>query len=126
MGGMTLARVLGLAAALATSFHESALAQAASRPESAPVYRCPGPPVLYVDDISASEAKRRGCRTLEGAEIVLPVAPQKQTTKTAAQKATLNRPQQLAYDDCRIRAAQAPTTLGVQTGLKVCDEKFGQ
>ena len=31
-----------------------------------PVYRCPGPPVLYTDDISDEEAARRSCRRIEG------------------------------------------------------------
>jgi hypothetical protein len=35
------------------------------------VYRCPGPPVLYTDSISATEAKERNCRTIEGAPITI-------------------------------------------------------
>ncbi len=35
------------------------------------VYRCPGPPVLYTDTISAAEARERGCRTIEGAPITV-------------------------------------------------------
>jgi hypothetical protein len=35
------------------------------------VYRCPGPPVLYTDTISAAEAKEKGCRTIEGAPITV-------------------------------------------------------
>jgi hypothetical protein len=44
-----------------------------------PVYRCPGPPVLYTDALSADEARTRGCRTIEGAPVTIvqtrPVAP---------------------------------------------------
>jgi len=44
-----------------------------------PVYRCPGPPVLYTDALSADEARARGCRTIEGAPVTVvqtrPVAP---------------------------------------------------
>jgi hypothetical protein len=43
----------------------SALAQAGV------VYRCPGPPVLYTDQLSAQEAKDRGCRTIEGAPVTI-------------------------------------------------------
>jgi predicted RNase H-like nuclease (RuvC/YqgF family) len=39
--------------------------------EGATVYRCPGPPVLYTDAISAQEAQKRGCRTIEGAPITV-------------------------------------------------------
>ena len=35
------------------------------------VYRCPGPPVLYTDALSAEEARNRGCRTIEGAPITV-------------------------------------------------------
>ena len=35
------------------------------------VYRCPGPPVLYTDALSAVEARSRGCRTIEGAPITI-------------------------------------------------------
>jgi hypothetical protein len=38
---------------------------------SSTVYRCPGPPVLYTDSISATEAKERNCRTIEGAPITI-------------------------------------------------------
>ena len=35
------------------------------------VYRCPGPPVLYTDTISAKEALDKGCRTIEGTPITI-------------------------------------------------------
>jgi hypothetical protein len=35
------------------------------------VYRCPGPPVLYTDALSAEEARERNCRTIEGAPITV-------------------------------------------------------
>ncbi len=40
-----------------------------------PVYRCPGPPVLYTDGLSAQEAKDQGCRTIEGAAITIVQVP---------------------------------------------------
>ena len=45
----------------------AAWAQAAERP----VYRCPGPPVLYTDAITPQEAKERNCRTIEGAPVTI-------------------------------------------------------
>ncbi len=41
----------------------------------APVYRCPGNPVLYTDALSANEAKDKGCRTLEGSPITVIQGP---------------------------------------------------
>jgi hypothetical protein len=35
------------------------------------VYRCPGPPVLYTDAMSATEARDKNCRTIEGATITV-------------------------------------------------------
>ncbi len=40
-----------------------------------PVYRCPGPPVLYTDAYSAAEARERGCRTIEGAPVTVVQVP---------------------------------------------------
>lgn len=39
--------------------------------QQAQVYRCPGNPVLYTDQISATEARDRGCRTIDGAPITV-------------------------------------------------------
>ena len=39
------------------------------------VYRCPGPPILYTDQISAQVAKDQGCRTIEGAPITVVSPP---------------------------------------------------
>jgi hypothetical protein len=39
------------------------------------VYRCPGPPVLYTDALSAAEAREKGCRTIEGAPITVLQSP---------------------------------------------------
>ena len=43
-----------------------ALLQPAQAQGDAPVYKCPGNPVLYTDAISAKEAKTKGCSTLDG------------------------------------------------------------
>lgn len=39
------------------------------------VYRCPGNPVLYTSELSAKEARDKGCRTLEGAPITVIQGP---------------------------------------------------
>ncbi len=39
--------------------------------EAKPVYRCPGPPVLYTDALSAAEAREKGCRLIEGSPITI-------------------------------------------------------
>lgn len=60
------------AAALAASVvlpmaHQPAHAQDGDKP----VYRCPGPPVLYTDALTATEARDRNCRTIEGAPVTV-------------------------------------------------------
>jgi hypothetical protein len=47
----------------------SAWAQAAEA--GRPVYRCPGPPVLYTDALTPAEARSRDCRTIESAPITV-------------------------------------------------------
>ncbi len=47
------------------------LAGAAAAQGTSIVYRCPGPPVLYTDALSAKEAQDKGCRTIEGAPITV-------------------------------------------------------
>lgn len=41
------------------------------------VYRCPGPPVLYTDAISAKEAETKGCRSIEGAPVSVVQVPKR-------------------------------------------------
>ncbi|HEU6454852.1 MAG TPA: hypothetical protein VN201_05260, partial [Roseateles sp.] len=43
------------------------------------VYRCPGPPVLYTDALSAKEAHEKGCRTIEGTPITVVQSPRPRT-----------------------------------------------
>jgi hypothetical protein len=67
--------------ALAVLFVPMAAALAQERP----VYRCPGPPVLYTDAITAQEARDRGCRTIEGAPItIVPAVKPRATTPPAS------------------------------------------
>jgi hypothetical protein len=40
--------------------------------EARPVYRCPGPPVVYTDKISAAEARTRNCRGIDGKPLITP------------------------------------------------------
>lgn len=75
--------------------------------------------MAYKDDLTAKQAMKLGCRAVDGSPITLPAPPSK------PQKRAISASQQAQYNDCRMRAAQAPTTIGVQTGLELCNEKFG-
>lgn len=53
------------------------IADAAEEGAASMVYRCPGPPVVYTDKITADEARARNCRSIEGTPIQIrdPVQP---------------------------------------------------
>jgi hypothetical protein len=44
---------------------------AQSQDVARPVYRCPGPPVLYTDAVSPVEARERNCRVIDGAPLTV-------------------------------------------------------
>jgi hypothetical protein len=52
--------------------------------EARTVYRCPGPPVLYTDAISAQEARERNCRTIDGATVTVVQSPARRVPPPAA------------------------------------------
>lgn len=59
---------------------------------NAEVYKCPGTPVLYTDQLSPQEARERGCKTIEGAPITIiqtrtPVAPKSSSAAAAGSSA---------------------------------------
>ena len=64
---LSRAAVLGLPTALLVL--NALLAPMPAAAQAGAVYRCPGPPVLYTDALSADEARGRGCRPIEGAPI---------------------------------------------------------
>jgi hypothetical protein len=76
-----LARAFGLAGS--TALLASLLAPLPAAAQGGAVYRCPGPPVLYTDALSAEEARERGCRTIEGAPITVIQATKPRPTAAA-------------------------------------------
>ncbi len=64
-------RLSALAGSLALALPTAAWAQDNAKP----VYRCPGPPVLYTDALSVDEARDKGCRTIEGAPVTVIQGP---------------------------------------------------
>jgi hypothetical protein len=68
------------------------------------VYRCPGPPVLYTDGLSAKEAAEKGCRTIEGQPITvvqMPKRPSSAALEAQRESAKIEAGQQKARDDDR-------------------------
>ena len=64
------------------------------------VYRCPGPPVLYTDQITVAQAKERGCRTIEGAPITIvsPPKPRPVAGRASASEGRVEPGEQRARD----------------------------
>ncbi len=93
--GLTLAAAVAASAAL--------VAPAAHAQDTKPVYRCPGPPVLYTDALSAQEARDKGCRTIEGAPITIMQAPPRPRPGTAVASAA-SRPGDARVDPASQRA----------------------
>lgn len=67
---MDMKRCPLLATVLALALPAGAMAQNA-------VYKCPGPPVLYTDQLSSQEARDKGCVLIEGAPVTVIQAPPK-------------------------------------------------
>lgn len=63
-------------------------------PSGGPVYRCPGPPILYTDQITEREAKEKNCRTIEGAPVTIV-----QTPKPAPARANASTSREAARGD---------------------------
>ena len=82
-------------------------AQTAPATAASQVYRCPGPPVLYTDALSPTEARDRGCRTIEGTPITIIQARPRPTPVTApagGRSASSARPSETRVDPASQRA----------------------
>ena len=86
------------------------LTAAASAAQAQPtVYRCPGPPVLYTDGLTAKEASDKGCRTIEGSPITIVQTPKSHSAVASeAQRdlARIDANQQKSRDDERRRVLE--------------------
>lgn len=71
------------------------------------VYRCPGPPVLYTDALTAKEAQEKGCRSIEGTPITVLQAPRPRAAASVpGANGQAAPPQVRASGDGRIDPAQ--------------------
>jgi hypothetical protein len=56
---------------------------AAAQDAAKPVYRCPGPPVLYTDALTPQEAREKACRVIEGAPVTIVQSPRRPAPASA-------------------------------------------
>jgi hypothetical protein len=108
--------VLALASVLSAG---SATAQ-----DGKPVYRCPGPPVLYTDALGAQEAKDKNCRTIEGAPITIVQAPPRPRPPAAGTGASAPRSPDTKVDPASQRARDSDARRILADELRAEEERL--
>jgi hypothetical protein len=99
---------------LAAALAGSAAAQDAA---SKPVYRCPGPPVLYTDAVTAQEARDKGCRLIEGAPVTVVQMPRR-----AAPTASVPRTAEAKVDPAAQRSRDTDSRKILESELRRDEE----
>jgi hypothetical protein len=89
------------------------------------VYRCPGPPVLYTDALSAKEAADKGCRTIEGTPITVLQAPKPRPAAAAGPTAEGGgRPGDTRIDASQQRVRDDERRRVLQTELRQAEDRL--
>ena len=89
------------------------------------VYRCPGPPVLYTDGLTALEAQTRGCRVIETPPVtVVPAVKPKPTAAAAPSATTTPRPAESRVNASDQRARDAEARRILEGELRSGEEKL--
>lgn len=94
---------------------------------SSVVYRCPGPPVLYTDALSAKEAQDKGCRTIEGAPItVMQTSKPKAAANTAnaAPASAASRPGETRIDPAQQKSRDSDARRILEAELRKEEERL--
>jgi hypothetical protein len=88
------------------------------------VYRCPGPPVLYTDALSAKEAHDKGCRTIEGTPITVVQTPRPRSAASGAQVSAEARGAESRVDSGQQRVRDDERRRVLQTELRQAEERL--
>ena len=94
---------------------------AAAQDAAKPVYRCPGPPVLYTDAVSAQEARDKGCRVIEGAPVTVVQMPK----RPAPPAASAARSGEGRVDSAAQRSRDSDSRKILETELKREEDALG-
>ena len=91
-----------------------------------PVYRCPGPPVLYTDALTTQEAKDKGCRTIEGTPVtVVPaVKPRPAAAPAGGSANPASRPAEARVDPAEQRARDSDRRRILGDELRLEEERL--
>jgi hypothetical protein len=99
---------------------------AAAFGQSTTVYRCPGPPVLYTDQITVQQAKDRGCRTIEGAPITIVSPPKPRPLAGTSPNAAASRASDAKVDAGEQRARDSDARKILDAELKREEAKLAE
>jgi hypothetical protein len=96
---------------------------AAAQDPGKTVFRCPGPPVLYTDALTAQEAKDRGCTTIEGAPLTI-VQGRKPTAAASATGPATPRSADSKVDPAAQRARDSDSRRILENELRREEDKL--
>ncbi len=116
------ARLAACAAVLLLMAH----APFASAQDARTVYRCPGPPVLYTDTLSAAEARERNCRTIDGATVTVVQSPPRRAPASAPTAPGARPAGDTRVDPAAQRARDADARRILQEELQREEERLAQ
>ncbi len=92
--------------------------------QSGTVYRCPGPPALYTDQLTPQQAKERGCRTIEGAPITIVSLPKPRPVAGGAAPSTAARASDAKVDAGEQRARDSDARKILESELRAEEGKL--
>jgi hypothetical protein len=118
-------RLIALSMLGAAALQAPVRAQAPAPPgASVAVYRCPGPPVLYTDQLSPAEARDRGCRLIEGTPVTVIQMPKPRVATPAANAASPARGADSRVDTTAQRQRDAEARRILEGELKREEDKL--
>jgi hypothetical protein len=89
-----------------------------------PVYRCPGNPPLYTDQISAKDAAAKGCKTLSAAPVTVVQSAPKRDTATVKLSPGGARPPEARVDPGEQRARDSDARKILEAELRREEERL--
>lgn len=99
---------------------------AAAQAPAAPVYRCPGNPVLYTDQITAREAADRGCKSIEGTPITVLQGTKPRAPAAPAASGTAPRPEGSRVDPADQRARDSDARRILEDELRREEQRLAE
>jgi hypothetical protein len=93
---------------------------------TSPVYRCPGPPVLYTDAMSPEEARAKGCRVLEAGPITVFQSPPKPRPAAASGGASAARGAETRVDPAAQRKLDSGARQILEAELRREEERLAE